>query len=202
MSELASGSLLGQWVGTRTRRSTVAPEFDWRTVLTEALNAPGALGATYNRFYNYSFLNQIQLMMQGVFEPVATYDRRQELRRQVRAGAQARYVRAPSTRMEVVTDDQGRSVIGPNGKPRKEPVFTGKFHDRKSAFAYSDTGARSWRHRCCRGGMPTPRWLRSGYPGAVRHARRQRSGVLPRGPHGAASDHHPGSRLPGQDAVP
>jgi hypothetical protein len=43
-------------------------DIDWRATLTEALNAPGALDDTYTRFYNYSFLNQIRLMMQGVCE--------------------------------------------------------------------------------------------------------------------------------------
>lgn len=55
------------------------PDLDWRATLAEALNAPGALGNTYRRFYHYSFLNQIRLMMQGVAEPVATYRRWQEL---------------------------------------------------------------------------------------------------------------------------
>jgi hypothetical protein len=48
-------------------------QIDWAATLTEALEAPGALGTTYTRFYSYSFLNQIRLMMQGVHEPVATY---------------------------------------------------------------------------------------------------------------------------------
>jgi N-terminal domain of anti-restriction factor ArdC len=67
-------------------------DIDWRATLAEALNAPGALGDTYTRFYNYSFLNQIRLMMQGVCEPVATYKRWQELGRQIRKGSKAKVV--------------------------------------------------------------------------------------------------------------
>ena len=56
-----------------------ATAIDWHATLTEALEAPGALGNTYTRFYGYSFLNQIRLMMQGTYEPVATYNRWIEL---------------------------------------------------------------------------------------------------------------------------
>jgi hypothetical protein len=72
-------------IGEVAMKTTTA-QIDWRATLTEALNAPGSLGTTYTRFYNYSFLNQIRLMMQGAREPVATYNRWQELGRQVRKG--------------------------------------------------------------------------------------------------------------------
>jgi N-terminal domain of anti-restriction factor ArdC len=72
-----------------------ATQIDWAATLAEALNAPGALGSTYTRFYNYSFLNQIRLMMQGTCEPAATYNRWQELGRQVRKGSKAKVVLAP-----------------------------------------------------------------------------------------------------------
>ena len=58
---------------------TTTATIDWRATLTEALNAPGSLGNTYTRFYNYSFLNQIRLMMQG-----AEHDRAPGLARNCR----------------------------------------------------------------------------------------------------------------------
>ncbi len=70
-------------------------DVDWRATLVEALNAPGALGNAYAKFYCCSFLNQIRLMMQGVAEPVATYNRWRELGRQVRKGSKAKVVLAP-----------------------------------------------------------------------------------------------------------
>lgn len=50
-------------------------EIDWQRLLGEALTAPGNMGNTYDRFYNYSFLNKVLLMVQGVREPVATRKR-------------------------------------------------------------------------------------------------------------------------------
>src|SRR5271167_4624271 len=82
-------------------------QIDWRATLTEALEAPGSLGTTYTRFYNYSFLNQIRLMMQGTREPVATYDRWVELGRQVRKGSKAKVVLAPIMVSREDTDASG-----------------------------------------------------------------------------------------------
>ena len=86
-------------------------DIDWRATLTEALNAPGALGNTYTRFYNYSFLNQIRLLMQGIAEPVATYNRWQELGRQVRKGSKAKVVLAPVLISRDAKDANG-NVVG------------------------------------------------------------------------------------------
>ena len=41
-------------------------EIDWAALLTQALTLPGQMGNTYCRFYQYSFLNQLLLMAQGV----------------------------------------------------------------------------------------------------------------------------------------
>jgi antirestriction protein ArdC len=113
-------------------------DIDWRATLTEALNAPGALGNTYTRFYNYSFLNQIRLMMQGTREPVATYNRWQELGRQVRKGSKAKVVLAPVLVGGDLKDASGNMVIGDDGKPRKRQILVG-FRDSRSVFGYSDT---------------------------------------------------------------
>jgi antirestriction protein ArdC len=68
---------------------------DWPKLLETALTAPGSVGNTYNRFYTYSFLNQMYLLMQGVCEPVATYKRWQSLGRQVVKGAKAAEIVRP-----------------------------------------------------------------------------------------------------------
>ncbi len=70
-------------------------KLDWPALIEVALSAPGSVGNTYNRFYNYSFLNQILLLMQGVNEPVATYKRWTELGRQVQKGSKAKQIVRP-----------------------------------------------------------------------------------------------------------
>jgi hypothetical protein len=62
----------------------VPTELDWSALIEVALSMPGSVGDTYNRFYEYSFMNQVLLMMQGISEPVATYNKWTELGRQVR----------------------------------------------------------------------------------------------------------------------
>lgn len=71
------------------------PKFDWYRLIETALTAEGNVGSTYNRFYEYSFTNQIYLRMQGVREPVATYERWKRLGRQVIRGAKAKDVIRP-----------------------------------------------------------------------------------------------------------
>lgn len=110
---------------------------DWAATLTEALEAPGALGATYTRFYNYSFLNQIRLMMQGTCEPVATYNRWIELGREVRKGSKAKAVLAPVMVSRDAKDGEN-VVIGADGKPRKRQILVG-FRDSRAVFGFSDT---------------------------------------------------------------
>lgn len=68
---------------------------EWDRLLVEAMTMPGALGATYSRFYSYSFMNQIALFMQGVTGPVATYKRWQEMDRQVIKGSKAKAILRP-----------------------------------------------------------------------------------------------------------
>ena len=115
-----------------------ATAIDWRATLTEALNAPGALGTTYTRFYNYSFLNQVRLMMQGTNEPVATYKLWVELGRHVRKGCKAKVVLAPIMVSRDAKDANGNAVIGNDGKPGKCQRLVG-FRDSRTVFGYSDT---------------------------------------------------------------
>jgi antirestriction protein ArdC len=78
------------------RTTTSEPKtLDWREMINTALTMPGNVGNTYNRFYSYSYTNQVYLMMQGVTEPVATYKRWQQLGRQVQRGSKAKEIVRP-----------------------------------------------------------------------------------------------------------
>jgi hypothetical protein len=115
--------------------SGAVAEIDWTATFVEALNAPGSLGNTYNRFYNYSFLNQIRLLMQGVHEPVATYRRWSELGFQVQKGSKAKVVLAPI----VITKkdpNTGKPLLSNTGQPQR--VLVG-FRDSRTVFTFSDT---------------------------------------------------------------
>ena len=68
---------------------------DWNKAIDTALTVKGSLGDTYNRFYNYSYTNQILLLMQGVNEPVATYDKWRKLKRQVTKHSKGKYIIKP-----------------------------------------------------------------------------------------------------------
>ena len=70
-------------------------QIDWNKAIETALNVKGNLGNTYNRFYNYSYTNQILLLMQGVNEPVATYKKWLELKRQVAKHSKGKYIIKP-----------------------------------------------------------------------------------------------------------
>lgn len=72
-----------------------ARTLDWAKIVETALTAPGHVGNTYNRFYEYSFLNQMYLRMQGVHEPVATWPRWKALGRHVLKGAKAKEIIRP-----------------------------------------------------------------------------------------------------------
>ena len=80
----------------------------WADVLASALELPGKAGDTYNRFYRYSIGNQVLLMMQGLFEPVATYKGWQKLGRQVQKGSKAKSIYVPMIRKEET--DEGTTV--------------------------------------------------------------------------------------------
>jgi len=68
---------------------------NWTELLSQAINTPGSTSNTYNRFYNYSLINRMHFMLQGIKEPVATYKKWQELGRQVRKGERSNYVVRP-----------------------------------------------------------------------------------------------------------
>ncbi|MET4003897.1 antirestriction protein ArdC [Arthrobacter sp. UYCu511] len=88
------------------RSKEVEPvKLEWQHLLEEALTMPGGMSDTYSRFYNYSLLNQVLLFQQGVLEPVNTYQRWQDMGRQVQKGSKAKGILRPMLRKE--TDDQG-----------------------------------------------------------------------------------------------
>lgn len=74
---------------------TEVPE--WSKLIEEALTMPGHLSSIYNRFYTYSINNQILLYMQGVTEPVATFNRWKEMGRSVKKGSKAKAILRPIT---------------------------------------------------------------------------------------------------------
>jgi hypothetical protein len=79
---------------TTTKKPT-RREIDWTQLIETALTTPGSVGNVYNRFYEYSFLNQMLLRIQGVHEPVATYQRWQTIGRQVLRGSKAHAIVRP-----------------------------------------------------------------------------------------------------------
>lgn len=96
--------------------------------MEEALTMPGHLSGIYSRFYPYSFNNQILLYMQGVTEPVATYQRWQDMGRQVKKGSKAKMILRPIT---VKLKDE----VDEEGNPRQIT----KFKLVKALFTVSET---------------------------------------------------------------
>ncbi|MBF6085199.1 hypothetical protein IU485_27885 [Nocardia cyriacigeorgica] len=71
---------------------------NWEELLQTAINLPGTLGTTYSRFHNYSYLNMVLLLSQGVNEPCASYDRWREMGRHVIAGTHGYLINRPFIR--------------------------------------------------------------------------------------------------------
>lgn len=70
-------------------------KLEYSELLNQALTMKGSTSNTYNRFYNYSYMNRIYLWLQDVHEPVATYKKWQELGRQVNKGSKAKFIVRP-----------------------------------------------------------------------------------------------------------
>jgi hypothetical protein len=112
------------------------PEFTMMQLLQEALNAPGKLGTTYNRFYEYSFMNQIWLLIQGVNEPCGPYGFwRNKFGRQVMKGQKAHTVLHPV--FVTKTDRETKKPIL-DSKGRKQMILVA-FKPRATVFGYSQT---------------------------------------------------------------
>lgn len=70
-------------------------KIEYIDLLQRAITMEGSTSNTYNRFYNYSFMNRVLLWVQNVSEPVATYKKWQELGRQVNKGSKAKFICRP-----------------------------------------------------------------------------------------------------------
>ena len=110
----------------KPERSPERRKLEWQELIETALTAPGRMCDTYNRFYQYSFLNQLLVLMQGVREPVATYKRWQAIGRQVLKGSKAAEIVRPIT------------IAKKNDDGEVEATFT-RFKPVKCLFAYSQT---------------------------------------------------------------
>ena len=78
------------------RETAPAPHAEWGELLDASLTVKGSLGDTYRRFHPYSTTNCAFLLFQGCpIEPIGTYQRWQQIGRQVIKGASAFYVQRP-----------------------------------------------------------------------------------------------------------
>lgn len=105
---------------------TTERTLDWPQLLETALTQPGSVGDTYQRFWSYSFLNCIYLMMQRCEGPIATYSRWQALGRQVVKGSKAYEIVRPIT---IKREDEATG---------EEHVFT-RFKPVRCIFSYNQT---------------------------------------------------------------
>jgi hypothetical protein len=78
----------------------------WRTLLDEALTAPGNLTGVYYRFHDYSLINMMLFRAQGIHEPVASFSRWKILGRHVVRGARAKEVIVPILIHEPAPEDE------------------------------------------------------------------------------------------------
>ena len=93
---------------TQEAPAVFGEKLDWHQLIEETLTMPGSLGNTYNRFVNYSFMNQVLLYVQGVREPVNTYNRWRQMDRQVIKGSKAKTIVRPiigKARLDDGTDE-------------------------------------------------------------------------------------------------
>src|SRR5947209_5886493 len=86
-------------------------KLDLVAVLEKALTVPGRISNCYNRFYKYSFLNMLLVLMQtGRLEPIATFKKWNSLGRTVISGpGSALFVNHP--RFAPRRDEHGKPVV-------------------------------------------------------------------------------------------
>lgn len=105
-----------------TCKMAQADTIKYNELLQTALTLEGSMGNTFNKFYNYSFANQVFFISQGLKEPVANYNVWKKLGRYAKAGT-AKLVITPSLYKD---------------KETGEEQFYG-FRLKKAVFGYSDT---------------------------------------------------------------
>ena len=115
--------------GERTR-------IDWQQLLEEALTAPGNLSGVYDRFHPYSLTNMLLFRMQGVHEPVASFQRWKAVGRHVVRGARAKEVIVPV----VINGPAPDPEEGESGEEKRARIarLVG-FKVVRAVFALSDT---------------------------------------------------------------
>jgi hypothetical protein len=94
---------------------------DWRAALKEAYEREGSIQGVYDRFWPYSYTNQILFLMQGYHEPMASLKRWNQLGRKVTAGSRAGKVIVPLLVKEPapeLSEDEGVEAL----KEKRERV--------------------------------------------------------------------------------
>ena len=105
------------------------PNIDYKALINQALTDTGKMSKCFSLFYRYSPLNTLQLMWQGVGEPVNTYKRWQEMGRNVKAGSKAKSILVP-----IIIKD--KTITNKDEQTCKAKVF---FKESKCLFTLSDT---------------------------------------------------------------
>jgi hypothetical protein len=70
-------------------------ELPWRAAIKEAYEREGSIAGVYDRFWPYSYTNQILFLIQGYREPMASFKRWNQLGRKIIAGSKAGQVIVP-----------------------------------------------------------------------------------------------------------
>ncbi len=107
-------------------KSPALRAIDWGKIIETAMDMPGNVGNVYNRFYNYSYANQVYLWEQGAREPVATLKRWNALGRTVLAHSKA---------FEIIVPIHARKD---RNDPDAEPAVIG-FKPVRRIFTFSQT---------------------------------------------------------------
>jgi len=79
-------------------------KIEYSKLLKSAFSGPSKIAEYYSYFYNYSFGNQVLLVLQGVTSPVATFKKWCELGRSVKKGAKAKEIFIPTSWTKKVED--------------------------------------------------------------------------------------------------
>lgn len=108
---------------------------DWQHLIEEAVTREGKVGAFYSAFHDYSFLNRLMFLMQGVHEPVASYSRWKALGRQVTKGSKAKEVIVPV----LVTAPAEADDDAPTEEKKERVSRLIGFKVVRAVFALSDT---------------------------------------------------------------
>ena len=110
----------------------------WRTLLDEALTAPGNLTGVYDRFHDYSLTNMLLFRAQGIHEPVASFSRWKSLGRHVVRGARAKEVIVPVLIREPAEPAEGETLE----EKRERVARLMGFKVVRGVFALSDTDGK------------------------------------------------------------